>query len=94
MDSSLDLVRHVARLARLELTPEEETTFGRQLGQIVEYVEQVQAVDTSGLEPTSHCMPLVNVVRADEPSPGLARQELLANAPRAEAGMFRVPKIL
>ena len=84
----------MGRLARLELTADEESTFGRQLGQILEYVEQLQAVDTSGLEPTSHSVPLVNVMRVDEARPGLPREDLLANAPLAEGGMFRVPKIL
>ncbi len=94
MDISLEIVRHVARLARLELDGDEEATFGRQLGQILEYVDQLQAVDTSGLEPTSHSVPLVNVMRADQPRPSLAREDLLASAPVAENGMFRVPKIL
>jgi len=94
MTISREQVQHVAKLARLALTPDEEDRFGQQIGQILDYVEQIEELDTSGLEPTSHCIPLQNVLRADEPRPSLPRKELLASAPVSEQGMFRVPKIL
>ncbi|MBM3273960.1 MAG: Asp-tRNA(Asn)/Glu-tRNA(Gln) amidotransferase subunit GatC, partial [Candidatus Sericytochromatia bacterium] len=68
--------------------------FAQQLGQILDYVEQLEKLDTEGLEPTSHSIPLHNVVRADALRPSLPREDLLAGAPQAEQGMFRVPKIL
>lgn len=90
----LETVRKVAKLARLALTPEEETLFAEQLGQILGYVEQLKELDTEGLEPTAHSIPLQNVMRVDSRQPSLPREELLASAPRAENGMFRVPRIL
>ncbi len=94
MEISQETVRHVAKLARLSLSPEEEALLGQQLGQILGYVDQLNELDTTGLEPTSHSIPLKNVLRADEPRPSLSREDLLANAPQTEDGMFRVPKIL
>lgn len=89
-----DTVRQVAKLARLTLTDEEEAQFADQLGNILGYVDQLKELDTTGLEPTSHSIPLKNVLRVDHVRPGLSREDLLANAPQAEEGMFRVPKIL
>ncbi|MBU6428624.1 MAG: Asp-tRNA(Asn)/Glu-tRNA(Gln) amidotransferase subunit GatC [Cyanobacteria bacterium REEB65] len=93
-DISPETVRQVARLARLDLTSAEETLLATQLGQILGYVEKLDSVDTMGLEPTAHCLPLVNVLRVDEPRPSLPRDELLGAAPAAEDWMFKVPKIL
>jgi aspartyl-tRNA(Asn)/glutamyl-tRNA(Gln) amidotransferase subunit C len=87
-------VEHVARLARLALSEEEIEQFTGQLGQILEHAARVEALDTSAVAPTSHPIPLVNVMRPDEPRPGLPRAEVLAMAPAAEGGRFRVPKIL
>lgn len=89
-----DTVRHVAKLARLELTESEESTLTEQLGAILGYVEQLNGLDTKGVEPTAHALPLSNVTRADEPRPCLTSSEVLQNAPAQEQGMFRVPKIL
>lgn len=94
MEVSKETVRHVAKLARLALTPAEEERFAAQLGQILGYVEQLKDLDTSGLEPTSHSIPLKNVLRVDDRRPGLPREKLLEAAPQSEGGMFRVPKIL
>ncbi|MBI6545181.1 MAG: Asp-tRNA(Asn)/Glu-tRNA(Gln) amidotransferase subunit GatC [Cyanobacteria bacterium NC_groundwater_1444_Ag_S-0.65um_54_12] len=94
MAISIETVRQVAKLARLELTGEEEERFTEQLGKILEYVAQLQEVDTTGLVPTSHSIPLRNVMRADVHVPSLPREDLLANAPETEGGFFRVPKIL
>ena len=66
-------VRDVARLARIELTDEEAATFQSQLGRVLEYVEQLNALDVSSVEPTAHANPVFNVLRADEARPGLER---------------------
>ncbi len=87
-------IHYVANLARIALTPEEEQRLGSQLGNILGYVEQLRAVDVSGVEPTSHAFPLVNVVRADVRQPGLETEEALRNAPLKANGLFMVPKIV
>lgn len=87
-------VRHVARLARLQLTEAEAELFGRQLNQILAYVEQLKALDVTGIEPTAHAVPRVNVMRPDDPRPGLSQAEVLANAPAHANGLFLVPKIV
>ena len=89
-----DDVRHVARLARLELTDAELDVFTGQLATILEHAAQVSALDTTGVEPTAHPFPLVNVLRPDVVKPSLPRDEVLAEAPDAEDGRFRVPRIL
>ena len=90
-----DVVR-IAELAHLELTEDEITTFTRQLGDILHYAEQVQAVDTSGVAPTSHVLAGAPVVREDVPTACVDRDEALAAAPDGalEAGLFRVPRVI
>jgi aspartyl-tRNA(Asn)/glutamyl-tRNA(Gln) amidotransferase subunit C len=87
-------VEHVARLARLALTDEEVERLTVELGAILEHAAQVGALDTSGVPPTAHPVPLSNVVRPDEPRPSLPRDEVLAAAPAVEDDRFRVPRIL
>ena len=87
-------VEHVARLARLALTDAELTSLTGELAAILDYAAAVSALDTVGVEPTAHPLPLVNVVRADVVRPGLSRDEVLAEAPAAEDGRFKVPRIL
>jgi aspartyl-tRNA(Asn)/glutamyl-tRNA(Gln) amidotransferase subunit C len=87
-------VEHVARLARLALTPEEKERFGRQLAVILEHAERVGEVAADHVPPTSHPVPRSNVFRADEPRPCLDQAEALAGAPDAEDGRFRVPRIV
>jgi aspartyl-tRNA(Asn)/glutamyl-tRNA(Gln) amidotransferase subunit C len=87
-------VEHVAALARLALTDEEIGRFTEQLGVILEHAARVEALDTEGVAPTAHPLPLLNVLRADEPRHCLDRDEVLAEAPAAEDGRFRVPRIL
>lgn len=87
-------VDHVARLARLALTDEEAEQFTEQLSVILEHAEDVAALDLGDVPPSAHPLPLVNVVRPDEPTPTLDRDEVLAAAPAAEEGRFRVPRIL
>jgi len=87
-------VEHVARLARLALTDEELDALTPELAKILEHAAQVSALDTEGVPPTAHPLPLVNVFRPDEVQPCLSRDEVLAAAPAAEDGRFRVPRIL
>ncbi len=87
-------VEHVAELARLALTDDEIERFTEELGAILEHAAQVSSLDTAGVPPTAHPLPLVNVLRPDEVRPGLDRDEVLAQAPAAEDGRFRVPRIL
>ncbi len=87
-------VEHVAMLARLALTDDEIEELVGQLGSILEHATQVSALDTAEVAPTAHPIPVVNVFRADEPRPCLDRDEVLAEAPAAEDGRFRVPRIL
>jgi aspartyl-tRNA(Asn)/glutamyl-tRNA(Gln) amidotransferase subunit C len=87
-------VEHVARLARLALTPAEVDALTQELGVILDYAAQVDALDTEGVPPTAHPLPLVNVLRPDQVRPGVDRAEVLAEAPATEADRFRVPRIL
>ena len=90
---STDDVKHVAKLARLELSETEIDQFSKQLGDILKYVEQMNEVDTTGVEPMAHPIPVVNVMREDEVCYRQTKQELMKNAPHEEDGFFRVPKI-
>jgi aspartyl-tRNA(Asn)/glutamyl-tRNA(Gln) amidotransferase subunit C len=87
-------IEKVARLARLELSDEEKSTFGSQLEQILTYMEQLNGLDTSGVEPTSHAIPVYNVFREDEVRSSLPQEEVLAVAPDEEDGHFKVPRII
>jgi aspartyl-tRNA(Asn)/glutamyl-tRNA(Gln) amidotransferase subunit C len=87
-------VKYVAHLARLQLSPEEEQKIGAQLGDVLGYIEKLKEVDVSGVEPTAHAFPLVNVTRPDEVRPSMSHEEALRNAPAHANGLFIVPKIL
>jgi len=87
-------VEHVARLARLALTDAEIERVREQLNGILTYIEKLNELDTSDVEPTSHAVPLVNVMRDDEAGPCLPREEALANAPDRAGEFFRVPRII
>lgn len=87
-------VAHVAKLARLDVTEEEVDLFAEQLAAVLDHAADVAALDTAGVPPTAHPLPLKNVLRTDEPRPSLDRDEVLAMAPDAEEGRFRVPRIL
>jgi len=89
-----DEVVHVARLARLRLTDTEIDRFTEQLGDVLNHAADVESLDVGDVSPTSHPLPLVNVVRLDQLVESLDRSELLAQAPFAEAGQFRVPPVL
>lgn len=94
MALDLEQVRWVAKLARLELSAAELETMTRQLSQIVDYVTQLQAVNTEGVEPLAHALDLQNVFRVDEPAPSLTVDEALANAPQRQRDFFSVPAVL
>lgn len=87
-------VRRVALLSRLRLTDEEVAQFSSQLSAIVEYIEKLNELDTTGVEPLAHCLPLHNVFRPDEIQPSLPNENALANAPEDVDGYFKVPRIL
>jgi aspartyl-tRNA(Asn)/glutamyl-tRNA(Gln) amidotransferase subunit C len=87
-------VEHVATLSRLALTDDEIEQLIGELGAILDYAAEVSTLDTADVPPTAHPLPLVNVFRPDDPRPSLDRDEVLAQAPAAEDGQFRVPRIL
>jgi aspartyl-tRNA(Asn)/glutamyl-tRNA(Gln) amidotransferase subunit C len=87
-------VEHVARLARLALSDTEIDALTNDLDAILDHAAEVSALDTAGVEPTAHPLPMVNVLRPDVPRPGISRDEVLAAAPAVEDGRFRVPRIL
>jgi aspartyl-tRNA(Asn)/glutamyl-tRNA(Gln) amidotransferase subunit C len=87
-------IQYVAHLARLSLSPAEEQQFGAQLGGILGYIEKLKELDVTGIEPTAHAVPLVNVFRPDLAGPSLSNEEALRNAPAKSGGLFLVPKIV
>ena len=87
-------VEHIAALARLEFTDEEKLKFTHQLNDILSYVEQLNKLDTSNVEPLSHVIELGNVFREDVVKPGLAPREALSNAPAKTEKFFKVPKVI
>ncbi len=87
-------IEKVAKLARLELSEEEKKIFGNQLEQVLTYMEQLNQLDTKGVEPTSHAIPMPNVFREDEVKPSFPRDEVLGIAPDKEDDHFKVPKII
>ena len=86
-------VEHVAKLARLELTNEEKELYTKQLSKILDYIDQLNEVNTKGVEPMTQPIPTVNVIREDIVKKQFERSEMLKNAPHEEYGFFRVPKI-
>lgn len=87
-------IQYVANLARVALTPDEEQRLGSQLQNILGYIEKLNEVDVSGVEPTAHAFPLVNVMRPDVVTGSLSHQEALKNAPAKAGGLFVVPKVV
>jgi aspartyl-tRNA(Asn)/glutamyl-tRNA(Gln) amidotransferase subunit C len=94
MKISKQEVAHVARLARLTIDDARLDQLAAQLGDILAYVETLNRLDTSGVEPTSHAVDICNVFRADEPVASLDRNAATANAPEALNGDFIVPKVI
>jgi aspartyl-tRNA(Asn)/glutamyl-tRNA(Gln) amidotransferase subunit C len=87
-------VRHVAGLARLELSEQERAVFQQQLEAILGHVESLAALDVSGIEPTSYPAPVYDVMREDSPGASLPREAVLANAPDQAQDQIRVPKVI
>jgi aspartyl-tRNA(Asn)/glutamyl-tRNA(Gln) amidotransferase subunit C len=87
-------VDYVARLARLQVTPEERALYTSQLAKILDHAAELNSVDVSQVAPTSHVLPLKNVLRKDEPGQPMSREDVLLNAPDKSKGCFRVPKII
>ncbi len=85
---------HIARLSRLSLSEGDIDTFSGQLNTMIEYVEQLNRLDTGGVEPTSHVLPLNNVMRDDVQAASLPGDEALRNAPDSTGKFYRVPKII
>lgn len=87
-------VEHVARLARLALSDAEIEKMREQLTAILTHIDTLRALDTEQVEPTSHAVPMENVMREDEPRPSLPQEAMLANAPDRSTDFFRVPRII
>lgn len=87
-------VKHVANLARLAITEEEAEKFAEQLGEITDFAEQLNELDTTNVEPTTHVLPLVNVMREDVAVKGLDREVMMLNVKEQEDGQVKVPAIM
>jgi aspartyl-tRNA(Asn)/glutamyl-tRNA(Gln) amidotransferase subunit C len=87
-------VEHIAKLAKLEFTDAEKEKFTHQMNQILEYMDQLNSLDTSNVEPLSHVIELSNVFRADEVKPGVSTEDALKNAPEKNDQFFKVPKVI
>ena len=94
MSVSIKDLEKIAQLARLNLREDEKEKFLEQINQILEYVEKLNEVDTSGVEPLSHSLNLLNVMREDVEEKSLAREKALENAPSKDEQFFRVPKVV
>lgn len=95
MSAPADLnIDHVAKLARLALTPEEKAKFAQQLGDVLHHIEQLKKVDVTGVEPTAHAAPVFNVWADDVARPGLPVELALKNAPAQRDHMIVVPKVV
>jgi len=94
MNISVADVEHVARLARLELSEEEKNLFAGQMGAILGYVEKLKELNTEGILPTSHAVPMENSFREDAACPSIGLEKALANAPDRVASFYRVPKVI
>jgi aspartyl-tRNA(Asn)/glutamyl-tRNA(Gln) amidotransferase subunit C len=91
---SIDDVHHVAKLARLALDESRLRKFAGQLEHILEYVDKISQLDTTGVEPMAHALPLQNVLREDVVEPSLPIEQVLQNAPETDGPFFKVPKII
>ncbi|PKM77252.1 MAG: Asp-tRNA(Asn)/Glu-tRNA(Gln) amidotransferase GatCAB subunit C [Firmicutes bacterium HGW-Firmicutes-15] len=87
-------VEHVALLARLSLSDDEKKIFGEQLSSILNYADTLNALATDDVEPLTHVLPAFNVFRVDSIRPSMQQKEMLTNAPLAEEGQYKVPKIM
>ncbi len=93
METQID-IDYVAKLARIELTDDEKTTYSRQLGQILEYFERLSKIDVSGVEPSAHAHAIYNVMRDDVETPAMSVADALMNAPASRENQICVPKVV
>lgn len=91
---TLEEVEYVARLARLEFTPQEAAQLTEQLDRILDYIAKLNELDTANVEPTSHVLPIRNVTRPDCVAQGMPREEALALAPEERDGYYEVPRVI
>jgi len=89
-----ETVKHAAKLSRLAMSDAELDRFTEQLSAILDYIDKLNELDTSAVEPMSHALALKNVFRPDEPGTPLPQEKALENTPAQEAGFFRVPRII
>lgn len=94
MTISFKEVEHVALLARLHLKEQEKEKYAENMGSILQYVDKLNQLDSEGVEPLDHILPVFNIFREDQVKPAPKREEILANAPLVEAGQYKVPKII
>jgi len=95
MSASSELnIDHVARLARLALSPHEKAEYSQQLGDVLHHIDQLGKVNVTGVEPTAHAFPVVNVWAEDTPRAGLPVEMALKNAPRQRQNMIAVPRVV
>lgn len=94
MRISKEDIEHISSLARLSLTEKEKELFGSQLSSVLDYMEKLNELNTADVEPTSHVLPLSNVMRDDIPGTSIPREDALMNAPDHTDKFFRVPKII
>ncbi len=87
-------IKHVAKLARLSLTDEEAKHYANQLDGILTYIDTLTRYDLDGVAPTAHAMPVYDVLRADEPRPGLTQDQALSNAPKRIADQIQIPQVI
>jgi aspartyl-tRNA(Asn)/glutamyl-tRNA(Gln) amidotransferase subunit C len=87
-------VKYVAHLARIALSPDEQQKLASQLGHILGYIEKLNELDVTGVEPTAHAVPMLNITRTDKVHPSIPNDEALQNAPAKANGLFMVPKIV
>jgi len=94
MKVTKETISHVAELARLNLSPQEEERLASELGSIISYVDKLNELDTSNVKPMEHVIPIYNVLREDKVEKSYEREKILANAPSSEDGCFKVPKVV
>lgn len=94
MKLSKETIDHIAELARLDFTEEEKEELVLDMEKVISYLDKLDELDTSYVKVTEHIIPLKNVFREDEVESSFDREEMLKNAPKEEAGYFKVPKIL
>ena len=87
-------IDHVALLARLKLTDREKDIFSEQVVNIIRYIDKLNELDTSGIEPTAHVLPMKNIFREDKAQASLPRESVLQNAPERDGSFYRVPRII